>query len=202
MSPELRHSALSLVRARYHDFGPTLACEKLKELHGLSVSVEALRLLMTTEGLWVPHRRRGERIQQPRRRRDCFGELIQIDGCDHHWFEERGARCTLLVFIDDATGKLAELYNPDPLLPSSPCAPDISTLLDTRHLYFTLTSAEHLANRRWMVAPAPRQKAEAVALPSRGESRAEMLRGAPNPLSLWLARNGSSPLAPSSTRMR
>jgi transposase len=110
LSPELRDSALSLVRERYHDFGPTLASEKLKELHGLTVSVETLRSLMIDEGLWVPHRRRGERIQQPRRRRDCFGELIQIDGCDHHWFEERAARCTLLVFIDDATGRLTQLY--------------------------------------------------------------------------------------------
>lgn len=103
-------AALSLVRERYADFGPTLAREKLLELHDVRISVETLRGLMIQDGLWVPHRRRGERIQQPRRRRDCFGELIQIDGCDHHWFEDRGERSTLLVFIDDATGRLTQLY--------------------------------------------------------------------------------------------
>jgi len=110
MDAERRECVLSLVRARYPDFGPTLAAEKLLEIHGLYVSVETLRKLMTEDGLWVPHRKRSERVQQPRRRRDCFGELIQIDGCDHHWFEERGERCTLLVFIDDATGALTQLY--------------------------------------------------------------------------------------------
>ena len=109
-SQEVVDAALTLVRERYADFGPTLAAEKLLELHSIRVSVETLRGLMIQDGLWVPHRRRGERIQQPRRRRDCFGELIQIDGCDHHWFEERGERCTLLVFIDDATGRLTQLY--------------------------------------------------------------------------------------------
>lgn len=103
-------AALCLVRERYADFGPTLAREKLLELHGLCVSVETLRGIMIQDGLWIPHRRRRERIQQPRRRRDCFGELIQIDGSDHHWFEDRGERCTLLVFIDDATGRLTQLY--------------------------------------------------------------------------------------------
>jgi hypothetical protein len=54
----------------------------------------------------------GERardIHQPRYRRDCYGELVQIDGCDHDWFERRGPRCTLLVYVDDATGNLMEL---------------------------------------------------------------------------------------------
>jgi hypothetical protein len=64
---------------------------------------------MTEEGLWVPHKRRRARIQQPRLRRECFGELVQIDGSGHDWFEGRGPRCTLLVFVDDATGNLLHL---------------------------------------------------------------------------------------------
>jgi hypothetical protein len=64
---------------------------------------------MIEDGLWIPRARREPRIQQPRRRRPCRGELIQIDGCDHEGFEERAARCTLLVFVDDATGSLMEL---------------------------------------------------------------------------------------------
>ena len=106
---ELRREAVATVRARYEGFGPTLAHEKLTEWHGLQLSVETLRHWMIEDGLWVPRARREPRIQQPRRRRPCRGELIQIDGSDHEWFEERAVRCTLLVFIDDATSALMEL---------------------------------------------------------------------------------------------
>jgi hypothetical protein len=106
---ELRREALATVRSQYEGFGPTLAHEKLRELHGLQLSVETLRHWMIDDGLWVPRARREPRIQQPRRRRPCLGELIQIDGCDHEWFEERAGRCTLLVFVDDATSALMEL---------------------------------------------------------------------------------------------
>ena len=59
--------------------------------------------------IWQLRKQRNARVHQPRNRRECLGELIQIDGSDHHWFEDRGPRCTLLVFIDDATGRLMEL---------------------------------------------------------------------------------------------
>ena len=109
LSSEFRREVLALVRERYEGFGPTLAHEKLTELHELHDSVETLRHWMTEDGLWVPRARRKPRIQQPRRRRPCLGELVQIDGCDHDWFEDRGLRCTALVFVDDATGALMGL---------------------------------------------------------------------------------------------
>lgn len=64
---------------------------------------------MTRAGLWVPRKQRAARIHQPRYRRPCTGELIQIDGCDHEWFEDRGPACTALVYVDDATSKIMEL---------------------------------------------------------------------------------------------
>ncbi len=76
----------------------------------MQVSVETLRHWMTEDGLWIPRARREPRVQQPRHRRPCRGELIQIDGSDHEWFEERAPRCTLLVFVDDATSALMELW--------------------------------------------------------------------------------------------
>ena len=105
----LRSEALSIVRGRYHDFGPTLACEKLLELHSIDVCVETLRQWMLADGVWQDRRQRQRRPQPPRRRRPCRGELVQIDGSNHHWFEDRGPRCTLLVYIDDATSELMEL---------------------------------------------------------------------------------------------
>jgi len=101
--------ALGLVRARYADFGPTLACEKLTEQHGVAVSRETLRQWMIEAGLWVPRAKRPRRAHQPRQRRSCLGELAQIDGCEHAWFEDRGPKCTLLVYVDDATSRLMEL---------------------------------------------------------------------------------------------
>nr|WP_236027342.1 MULTISPECIES: ISNCY family transposase [Burkholderia] len=107
---DLAHRALSLIRERYADFGPTLACEKLCECHGLQLSKETVRKLMTDAGLWIPRRQRPPKIYQPRARRACLGELIQIDGSDHRWFEERAPACTLLVYVDDATSRLMHLH--------------------------------------------------------------------------------------------
>ncbi len=105
----VRVRALSLIRRLYQDFGPSLAHEKLLEMHAFSVSLETLRQWMIADGLWVPHTQRHRRVYQPRLRRDCLGELIQIDGSHHDWFEGRSPKCCLLVFIDDATGRLMNL---------------------------------------------------------------------------------------------
>ena len=99
---------MTLVRENYIDFGPTFASEKLAEDHGLKVSRETLRKWMQDAGMWLSRKQR-RTFHQPRLRRECFGELIQIDGSDHHWFEDRGPACTLLVFIDDATSTLMHL---------------------------------------------------------------------------------------------
>ena len=102
--------ALGIIRDRYADFGPTFACEKLREQHGLVLSKETVRKLMMDAGLWISRQLRSPKIYQPRNRRECVGELIQIDGSDHAWFEDRGPSCTLLVYIDDATSRLMHLH--------------------------------------------------------------------------------------------
>jgi transposase len=100
-----RQTCLAIVRERYEDFGPTLAAEKLAEVHGLPIGVETLRQWMIDDGIWVRRRDRIKRVHQPRHRRDCLGELVQVDGCEHWWFEDRGSQCTLLVFVDDAASR-------------------------------------------------------------------------------------------------
>ncbi|MGF6293045.1 ISNCY family transposase [Paraburkholderia youngii] len=110
LSQSLLDRVLGLIHERYADFGPTLACEKLRECHGLVLSKETVRHLMTDAGLWVPHKQRPLTIHQPRARRACFGELVQIDGSEHAWFEERAPACTLLVYVDDATSRLMVLH--------------------------------------------------------------------------------------------
>jgi winged helix-turn helix protein len=105
----LRRAVLAIIREWYWDFGPTLAAEKLREVHGIVLGRETLRLWMIEAGLWLDRKQRRKRVHQPRSRRDCVGELVQVDGCEHWWFEDRGPQCTLLVFIDDATGRLMHL---------------------------------------------------------------------------------------------
>ena len=108
ISDGVRDYAMTLVRERYADFGPTLAAEKLAERDGLRVSRETLRGWMVDAGLWLSRKQR-RTFHQPRLRREAYGELVQIDGSEHRWFGDRGPPCSLLVFVDDATGKLMQL---------------------------------------------------------------------------------------------
>jgi hypothetical protein len=103
----VRKYAVELVKTKYADFGPTLATEVLLDKHQLRVGKETLRRWMMAEGLWLSRTQR-RTFHQPRLRRESYGELIQIDGSDHRWFEQRGEPCTLLVFIDDATSSLMQ----------------------------------------------------------------------------------------------
>lgn len=104
------HISLELhLRGQYQGFGPTLAAEKLLEREGIKVSAETVRRAQIRLKLWRPKSRKQKRLHQLRDRRPRFGELIQIDGSPHAWFEGRGPRCTLIVFIDDATSRLTAL---------------------------------------------------------------------------------------------
>ncbi len=105
----LREQVISIVREHYNDFGPTLAAEYLAERHDIHIARETLRRMMMEAGIWADRAARRPRPYQPRYRRDCRGELIQVDGSKHWWFEGRGPQCTLLVYIDDATSELMHL---------------------------------------------------------------------------------------------
>ena len=97
--------ALELVRTRYPDFGPTFANEKLREHHQLILSTWTLRQGMIAGGFWRPrHQKVTHRAW--RARRTCVGELVQLDGSDHAWFEDRAPRCALVIYIDDATSRI------------------------------------------------------------------------------------------------
>ena len=109
MDPDTVRQALDLLKGRYRGFGPTLAHEKLVEKEGLKLSLGSLRKIMIAEELWKAKRARKVEAYQMRERRACFGELVQIDGSPYDWFEGRAPKCSLLVFIDDATGKLVQL---------------------------------------------------------------------------------------------
>jgi transposase len=110
LEPDVAQKALQLVHENYADFGPTLACEMLRERHKVVLSKETLRRLMTEAGLWLPRSERRAALHQPRERRASFGELVQIDGSRHAWFEQRGPVCALLVYVDDATGRVLHLH--------------------------------------------------------------------------------------------
>jgi hypothetical protein len=101
---DLRARVLRAYQDHFHDFGPTLACEKLAKLK-LHVGVETLRRWLTEEGLWQPRQCR-DTHRRRRARRDCFGELVQMDTSIHDWTEGRGEPMVLVNMIDDATSRI------------------------------------------------------------------------------------------------
>jgi transposase len=109
LSEEVKSEAMEIIESRYKDFGPTLAHEKLVENHQLNLSVESVRQLMMKKGFWKGKTRQKIVIHQQRKRRSSVGELVQIDGSPHDWFEDRGGRCCLLAWVDDATSQLLHL---------------------------------------------------------------------------------------------
>lgn len=98
-------AALSLFKKHYGDFGPTFACQKMAERDGIVLGVNTLRRALVREGLWRP-RRQKIRHHAWRARRACVGELVQVDGSIHDWFEGRGPKCWLIAFVDDATSQI------------------------------------------------------------------------------------------------
>lgn len=107
---EVRRRVLRAYRQSYRDFGPTLAAEKLAA-EGLAVGVETLRRWLLADGLWERKRQRDpHRSRRPRR--ECFGELVQMDASIHDWLEGRGEAAVLIAMIDDATGRIAARFYP------------------------------------------------------------------------------------------
>ena len=96
---------IELLENEWHGFGPTFAAEKLKELFGFSVSKETVRKSMIRSGHWEPGKKKFKHRER-RERKLAFGMMVQLDGSPHDWFEGRADKCTLLVFIDDATSRI------------------------------------------------------------------------------------------------
>jgi hypothetical protein len=127
LNPDVLEQALSALHSPCYDgFGPTLANEKLKDLYGLDLSTCALRKVMVQTDLWTS-KRYGSKHRAWRQRRSCVGELIQLDGSDHFWFENRGPRCWLIAYIDDATSRILYAEFAD--------AEDTITLMRTTQAY-------------------------------------------------------------------
>lgn len=100
---KIKEKALKLFKEQYSDFGPTFASEKLLDVHAIKVNKETLRLWLNKEN--IPYeKRKGRKHRQWRERKHHFGEMVQMDGSHHDWFEGRGPKCVLMGYIDDATG--------------------------------------------------------------------------------------------------
>lgn len=100
-----REKAMALYRSSYRGFGPTLLAEKLGADHGIWVSHDTVRRWLIGEGL-LERCRKAHRSRRRRMRKERFGQMVQMDGSPHDWFEGRGPRCCLMVMIDDATGQM------------------------------------------------------------------------------------------------
>ena len=101
----LTEKAIAIIKEKYPDFGPTLAAEKLLLLDKIKISNETVRRLMIEENIWHSRKRRTQH-RKWRERKDCFGEMLQMDGSSHDWFEGRRGKCVLLASIDDASNRV------------------------------------------------------------------------------------------------
>jgi len=98
-----------IIEESYFDFGPTFASEKLYENHQIKLNKETLRQWMIEWDIWKRKKLKETVLHQQRTRRSYFGELVQIDGSHHDWFEGRGDKCCLIVFTDDATSRIVQM---------------------------------------------------------------------------------------------
>jgi hypothetical protein len=108
---EEQEAVLELYAKRYPDFGPVLASEHLKTDDHIEVDHETLRRWLLANGLWEQRRNRAQH-RKARERRGRWGELVQMDGSEHDWFEGRGPRLTMMVMIDDATNRTLSRFYP------------------------------------------------------------------------------------------
>jgi transposase len=99
---KIKEKVLYLYKESYPDFGPTLATEKLLERDGIKISDETLRSWLLEAGIWQKRRKRSSH-RRWRERKECFGEMVQMDGSHHDWLEGRGEKLVLIATIDDAT---------------------------------------------------------------------------------------------------
>ena len=106
MSKEQEDAVLNFSRQEQHsDFGPLLTHEYLSKEHSNFISITSVRTIMIKNGLWTTRKRKSKKTYRLRQRKAQEGELMQLDGSEHDWFEGRGPRCSLLVYIDDATNR-------------------------------------------------------------------------------------------------
>lgn len=108
LSTVRKEQIVLLMKKDYADCGPTFTAEKLFERDGIAVSKETVRQLMIQEQLWKAQTKKHVVIHTYRERRSCVGELIQLDGSPHRWFEQRAPACTLIAYIDDATSRIMD----------------------------------------------------------------------------------------------
>jgi hypothetical protein len=115
---KIKNRTLKLYKRKYHDFGPTLASEKLLEIDNIKISDESLRKWLIEDGIWKRRRKRSGH-KQWRQRKACFGEMVQMDGSHHDWLEGRGPELVLMAYIDDATNTVfARFYGYEGTIPA------------------------------------------------------------------------------------
>lgn len=105
ITDKLKAKVIALYKKKYPDFGPTLAVEKLSEIDKINLSKETLRKWLVKEGLWA-RRRKSRPHRHWRPRRECFGQMVQMDGSHHDWLESRGPKLVFICYIDDARNEV------------------------------------------------------------------------------------------------
>lgn len=103
--PEVERKKIAdIIKKSYPDFKPTFASEKLSQNHNIKRDPKTIRKIMIDENLWQPRKKKQSEYHSWRKRKSCYGQMLQFDGSYHRWVEDRGPEWCLLAAIDDATG--------------------------------------------------------------------------------------------------
>lgn len=140
-----KKAVLDLFQAEFSDYGPTLASEIMEEEHGIQVHPETLRRWIHGACLFHP-KSRPRQHRKRRRRKERFGQILQIDGSHHGWFEDRGDSCCLMVAVDDATGRTLCHMSPEETTHS------VYTLLEKWIMQYGVPEAIYVDRRNIYVA--------------------------------------------------
>ena len=101
-------AVVKLASNGYAGANHTHLTELLRERESIDLSRPTVRRILTKAGIGSPRSRRSQQHRFRRRRMPQEGMLVQIDGSNHPWLEDRGPKLTLLIAVDDATGTVAQ----------------------------------------------------------------------------------------------
>ena len=113
-----KNKILSLCKSRYQGYGPTFTAEKLFEIDKIRIHPDTLRKWFLKEGI-AYKKRKSKKHRSWRQRKECFGQMLQMDGSHHKWFGEEASECVLMGYIDDATGRVfGSFYEYEGVMPA------------------------------------------------------------------------------------
>jgi len=117
-SDDFKQSILDIYQKDFQGYKPTFFTEKINDEFDITISKESVRLILAEHNLWTIQKKKIKH-RNKRPRKQYRGELVQMDGSVHQWFDGTEGRCVLMLYIDDASSKVyARFYTYEGTIPA------------------------------------------------------------------------------------